>query len=240
MIYGHDASANERLERIVGELGHELMVIEGTAKHTIHALKTHHPEVLMLSTSFDELDDVCQSASECLPHPPAVILVGKEDGDALHAFELGACNYLLSPLSKQEIATALERATQINAAQALALAKKSGNEKRPRHYIAARTHRGVEMVAMSDVYYFAADQKYVKVRHKEGVVLIDETLKDLEEEFNGVMFRIHRSALVNLEYLDMLELNDAGQYRVRFRGIDEALAVSRRHLPALRDKIHRI
>lgn len=240
IVYGHDASATERLDRILGELGHDAIVCQSTLDNAIATIKTHRPEVLIVGTALAELDTLCEFGGQCLPHPPAIIIVGKDEKDALHAFEVGACNYLISPVSKEEITTALYKATQLNAAQALALSQKTGNQKRTRQYIAARTHRGVEMVAMSDVYYFAADQKYVKVRHKDGMVLIDETLKDLEEEFKGVMFRIHRGSLVNLEYLDLLELVDGGQYRVRLRGVDEPLAVSRRHLSALREKIHSI
>jgi two-component system response regulator AlgR len=69
------------------------------------------------------------------------------------------------------------------------------------------------------------------------MVLIDETLKELEQEFDDRLFRVHRNAIINLSYLDFLETLDAGQYQIRFKGIDETLAVSRRHLPALRDKI---
>ena len=75
------------------------------------------------------------------------------------------------------------------------------------------------------------------MRHKDGMVLIDETLKELEQEFDDRLFRVHRNAIINLSYLDFLETLDAGQYQIRFKGIDETLAVSRRHLPALRDKI---
>lgn len=85
--------------------------------------------------------------------------------------------------------------------------------------------------------YEIIDQKYVKVRHKDGIVLIDETLKELEQEFEDRLFRVHRNAIINLSFLDFLETLDAGQYQIRFKGIDETLAVSRRHLPALRDKI---
>ncbi|MBO6225574.1 MAG: LytTR family transcriptional regulator, partial [Psychrobacter sp.] len=51
------------------------------------------------------------------------------------------------------------------------------------------------------------------------------------------LFRVHRNAIINLSFLDFLETLDAGQYQIRFKGIAETLAVSRRHLPALRDKI---
>ena len=93
------------------------------------------------------------------------------------------------------------------------------------------------MIKLKDIYYFSADQKYVKVRHKDGIVLIDETLKELEREFENHFFRVHRNAIINLGFLDFLETLDAGQYQIRFKDLDETLAVSRRHLPALRDKI---
>ncbi|MDR9778528.1 LytTR family DNA-binding domain-containing protein, partial [Rhizobium hidalgonense] len=70
-----------------------------------------------------------------------------------------------------------------------------------------------------------------------GQVLIDETLKDLETEFGDLFIRIHRNALMAVSYLDGIEFIGTGQYQVRCRGIDERLAVSRRHLPQLREKI---
>ena len=98
----------------------------------------------------------------------------------------------------------------------------------------------MELIALQDIYYFTADQKYVQIRHKGGTVLIDETLKELEQEFGDAFFRIHRNALINVNYLEMLEAIDQGQYQVHFKGLPDKLAVSRRHLPSLRDKIQSI
>ena len=109
-----------------------------------------------------------------------------------------------------------------------------------RNKIAAKTYRGVELVSIENIYYFLADQKYVTVRHKKGNVLIDETLKDLEQEFSDLFIRIHRNALVAISYLDGLEVVSSGQYQVRCRELNERLAVSRRHLPHLRERIHKL
>ena len=98
----------------------------------------------------------------------------------------------------------------------------------------------VELVPVENIYYFLADQKYVTVRHGNGNVLIDETLKDLENEFGDQFVRIHRNALVAVHFLDGLELISSGQYQVRCRGLEERLAVSRRHLPNLRERIQKI
>ena len=62
-------------------------------------------------------------------------------------------------------------------------------------------------------------------------------VKELEQEFGDAFFRIHRNALINLNYLEMLEAIDQGQYQVCFKGLPDKLAISRRHLPLLRDKI---
>lgn len=113
-------------------------------------------------------------------------------------------------------------------------------EKVQRQQIAAKTYRGLELIPVENIYYFLADQKYVTVRHKNGSVLIDETLKDLETEFADRFIRIHRNALISLDYLDGLEMVSSGQYQVRCRELDERLAVSRRHLPLLRERMQNL
>ena len=67
-----------------------------------------------------------------------------------------------------------------------------------------------------------------------------ETLKELESEFSDRFIRIHRNALVSLDYLEGLELIAAGHYQVRLRELDERLSVSRRHLPSLRECMHQL
>ncbi|MDF3030581.1 MAG: DNA-binding response regulator [Moraxellaceae bacterium] len=109
-----------------------------------------------------------------------------------------------------------------------------------RSHITAKTHRGIELIPVDDVRYFLADQKYVTVRHGKGEVLIDETLKDLENEFGQRFIRIHRNALLALHYLDGLELVAPGQYQVRIKGIEDRLVVSRRHLPELRETMQKL
>lgn len=231
MVFAEDAM-RQRLKKIAHELGCEVL-----DKSDESNLKSLRPHLVFAQARFLHLATLCQEM-KLLSNPPALILIGTEEECTIDSFRLGACDFLVQPVSVDDVKTALTKAANLNAVQADNLAKPT--QKQARQYIAARTHRGVELMPLSQVYYFAADQKYVKVRHKDGVMLIDETLKDLEEEFEGFLFRIHRNALVNLAYLDVLEAPVSGQYRVRFRGLDDVLYVSRRHLPALREKISRI
>ncbi len=65
-------------------------------------------------------------------------------------------------------------------------------------------------------------------------MLIDDTLRDLENEFGDRVVRIHRNALVMMDHLEGLERDSRGHYQVRMRGVEEKLDVSRRHVSGLR------
>ena len=70
-------------------------------------------------------------------------------------------------------------------------------------------------------------------------MLIDEPLKDLEEEFAPDFLRIHRNALIAVKHLLAVEKLPNAQYQARLRGCDQPLAVSRRHATALRRLLRR-
>ncbi len=232
--------ARERLIRIVKEDGHEVVAQAMTGIEAIAKVKEFSPDVVLLDIRMPEMDGIrCAKELNNLENPPAIIFVTAYDHYAISAFKAHAIGYLLKPANREELAEALSRASVLNTAQINELRRLDDPTAQPtRQHIAARTHRGVELIPLTDIYYFTADQKYVQVRHKGGTVLIDETLKELESEFGDEFFRIHRNALINLDYLEMLEAVDSGQYQVCFKGMPDKLSVSRRHLPTLREKIY--
>lgn len=234
--------ARERLVKLLQEVGHEVVDATRNGNETITAVKTHNPDVVMMDVRMPEMDGIrCAHILKEMINPPAIIFVTAYDHYAIAAFKAQAIGYLLKPPSKEELVDAIGKASQLNTAQLNHLRQLEDPTAQPvRQHIAARTHRGVELIPLDDIYYFLADQKYVTVRHKGGTVLIDETLKDLEAEFGGNFFRIHRNALLSLKYLEALETVGTGQYQVAMKGIDDRLSVSRRHLPTLREKVQRM
>ena len=91
--------------------------------------------------------------------------------------------------------------------------------------------------------YFLADQKYVSVFHvvdshlKE--VLIDESLKELEDELGDSFVRVHRNALVAVAHIQGLETNSEGA-RLKVAGIELGPQVSRRHLATVRKMLQQL
>ena len=150
---------------------------------------------------------------------------------AIEAFNVQAVGYLLKPVRRDALAGALAKASRTNKAQLTAL---SALEENRRTHISARTRRGIELVSIDDVRFFQADQKYVTVRHASGEILIDETLRELENEFEDQFVRVHRNSLVASRYIEGLDRDAEGHYQIRMNGIDAKVDVSRRHLSRVR------
>ena len=71
-------------------------------------------------------------------------------------------------------------------------------------------------------------------------MLIDETLHDLEREFENRFIRVHRNALVAIKYIEGLERNEQGHYQIRLQDVPQGIDISRRHVSGVRRYIRRL
>ena len=242
LICDDEPLAVERLSRLLSQLGQHIIATALHGKQALEMVQKYEPDVVLLDIQMPEMDGL--SCAQHLSHfdpMPAIIFCTAYDEYALQAIQSQAKGYLLKTIAKEELETDLDNVTKLTQAQLTNLEQKElMEEKVQRQQIAAKTYKGLELIPVENIYYFLADQKYVTVRHRNGSVLIDETLKDLETEFADRFIRIHRNALISLDYLDGLEVVTSGQYQARCRELDERLAVSRRHLPYLRERMQNL
>lgn len=242
LVCDDEPLAVERLSRLVSQLGHHVIATAQHGQQALDMVQQFEPDVVLLDIQMPEMDGL--TCAQHLAHfnpMPAIVFCTAYDEHALQAIQSQAKGYLLKPIAKDELEAVLGNVTKLSQAQLTHLEKKEiMEEKVQRQQIAAKTYRGLELIPVENIYYFLADQKYVTVRHKNGSVLIDETLKDLETEFADRFIRIHRNALISLDYLDGLEMVASGQYQARCRELEERLAVSRRHLPLLRERMQNL
>ncbi len=233
LIVDDEKLARDRLIRLMEDMrGIEVV---GQAPHGMDAVRLSaelEPDVVLLDIRMPGMDGL-EAARHIatLESPPAVIFCTAYEEHAIEAFNVQAVGYLLKPVRKADLEQALASATRTNKAQLAALAEEDGGQ---RTHISARTRHGIELVPVADVRYFQADQKYVTVRHGNGELLIDETLRELEREFDKRFVRVHRNALVAVGMIEGMERDAEGHYRLRLRGIDDRLDVSRRHVAGLR------
>jgi two-component system response regulator AlgR len=178
-----------------------------------------------------------------LDKPPAILFCTAYGEHALAAFQIQAVGYLLKPVSTEQLSSALLSAKRLNRAQLQTiahtplLANTAAPQKQARQHISAKTRHGLELVSVNDVRCFVADHKYVTVYHTRGELLIDDTLKELEEEFGSRFVRVHRNALIALPHVEGMERAAHGHYCLRLHGSAYKPVISRRHVTDLRRQL---
>lgn len=240
LIIDDEILARQRLVRMVEKLDGFCVVGEAdNAESAMQAIVAQDPDVVLLDIRMPGKDglELAREISE-LEDAPAIIFCTAFDQYALDAFGTNAVGYLLKPVKAEQLLQVLDKASKLNKIQRMAAAQvltKADTE--TRNHISAKTRRGVELIALEDIRYFTADHKYVTVYHKGGEHLLDETLKELEEEFGDRFLRIHRNALISTKHVEAIERNGQGQYQIRLADCEHRPAVSRRHVSAVKEKL---
>ncbi|WP_444929287.1 LytR/AlgR family response regulator transcription factor [Microbulbifer sp. SSSA002] len=174
-----------------------------------------------------------------LPCPPAIIFCTAHDEFALPAFATSAAGYLLKPVNVEQLREAIAGVQRLSKPQQQLLTKRERDEPRGRSRIKAISRLGVELLEVDSIRCLIADSKYVVAYHPAGETILDESLKELEGEFGPRFVRIHRSALVAVQYIVGLR-RDGTNYRVELEGVTAAPLVSRRMLPSVKSLIAEI
>ncbi len=163
-----------------------------------------------------------------------IVFVTAYDDYAIAAFDEGAVDYVLKPPMPERIAKVVSRLKARIAQPPLdltaLLAKLATQEPAagPLKWIRASLGASMKMIAVDDVLYFRAEDKYTKVVTAEGEALIRKPIKDLYEELDPESFwQIHRSAIVNLRAIARVDRDWRGEPVIALKGRDETLAVSR-------------
>ncbi len=235
LIVDDEAPARAHLRRLVEEIGPPAEVAGEAAdgKEALAFCANNEVDVLLLDIRMPGKDGLAVAAKLAEGEtPPAVIFTTAYDEHALQAFDRDAIDYLLKPVRRKRLEKALGRVAALTRPQLQALQKLRGEE--GPEYIAVSYRGGLQRIAVTDILFFRAEQKYVVARHIEGEALLEESLKSLEERFGGRFLRIHRNALVSREQVTGLVKEPDGRCLITLAGLDERLEVSRRHLPEVR------
>lgn len=239
LVVDDEPLARERLKRLLLEHADFKCIAEaGDGNAAVSWLQQFKADVVLLDIQMPGLDGL-QTAEKLndLEHPPVVIFCTAYDDHAVSAFRVDAADYLLKPIRKEELARALSRAIErLERRAALP-------ESAARTHLSARTPQGLILIPVDDVLYFSADQKYVSVHYVQDgglrEILIDDSLKQLEEEFPQHFLRIHRSTLVAVKRISCLESVDDGVI-LSLKELETPLPVSRRHVAGVKRFIKRV
>jgi two-component system, LytTR family, response regulator len=248
-VLDDEALAVRRLERMLQETGRVQVV--GSATDTQEALAQmtgQSVDLLFLDIEMPEQSGFAFLAS--LDPRPLVVFVTAYHQYALEAFEASATDYLLKPVEQAKLERALQKAELMLGSKAPrpdplqmleALAAKLQQKTAPvwPARIATRMGDKTELIDLSRVLYFLAEDKLTFAVLEGRRVVVDNTIKELEEKLNPAeFFRVHRSALVRLDQVNDLFAWFGGKTVVRLKDSAKTeITVARERTQKLREQL---
>jgi len=142
-------------------------------------------------------------------HHPVTIFTTAHDRYAVAAFELAAVDYLLKPFGLERLTVAVTRALAARDTAAPARAEQALVGAGPLERLFVHDRGKIVPLAVSKIVRFEARDDYVAVCPEGRTYLMHVTLGELERRLDPARFlRIHRTHLVNLDYVRTMEPYD--------------------------------
>jgi DNA-binding LytR/AlgR family response regulator len=214
----------------------------GDGIEAIQAIDQWRPDILFLDIQMPGASgiDVARYASG----RAHVVFITAFDSFALQAFEQGALDYVLKPISSDRIRLTVERLQRRLREppadlRGLTDLLKSAIQEGPQFlkWLTVPKGRELHVVAVADISYLRADNKYTTLFTRTASFLCTSTLKDMKDKLDPTMFwQIHRSIVVNVGAIDTIYRSFRGSLEVKLKERAELLPVSAAHAHLFRQK----
>lgn len=229
MIVDDEAPARSELKYLLEESGRVDLIVEATsAREAVERLMEVRVDVMFLDISMPKTNGMqLAEALHKLKNPPQVVFVTAYSEYALDAFGVDATDYLMKPVETDRLAQALDKIVEhikplnLPASVERIPVVKSGSK---------------VLVPIDQIRFIEAKDDYSCIYTETDRFLSTISLQKLEDRLVGHgFFRIHRSYIVNLEYVADVEVISAGILQLTIQGFeDKHISVSRRRVVALK------
>ena len=244
--------ALERLERLLASFPE--LQIAGKAhdpEEAVSALNIRQVDVLFLDIQMPGMNGF--ELLSRLSMQPFVIFTTAFDQHALRAFETNAIDYLLKPIEPAQLERALKKLGRIRPIvkpgwqqdpalpqllKDLTASLREGHASYP-HRIASRIGERISFLPLDDVTHFLAQDKLTFAVTNGRRHCVDQTIADLEHRLDPAKFlRIHRSALVNVDWIHEVNSWFAGKVIVTLKDQQHTqLTVARDRVRTLKERL---
>ena len=146
-----------------------------------------------------------------LDRVPRIVFTTAYDQYAVKAFDVNALDYLLKPIEPERLATTLRKIQQS--------APGESAQDAPLEQLFIRDGPRCWFVPLREVSVFSAEGNYVRLLWGTERPLLGRSLASLEEKLDSRrFFRANRSQIVNLDFIQQVELGEGGRLHVQIAG----------------------
>jgi len=223
-----------QLKRKLAEVWPDLEIVAEAENGALalEALEREQPDLLFLDIQMPVMTGI--EVARRLEGRCHVVFITAYDEYAVAAFEQGAIDYLLKPVEAERLAITVERLkTRLGkpAADLGAIVDQLSQTVAPAarlRWIKASVGANVRLISVLEIIFFQSDEKYTRVVTADTEALIRKPIRELMNELDPELFwQIHRSTLVNVNYIAGIGRDFRGQPELQLRNRSEKLTVSR-------------
>ena len=253
LIADDEAHLAQYLQSQLAQLWPELHILRVAANgvQAAEAIQALNPDLAFLDIQMPGLTGL--EVAQGIEGATRVVFVTAYDQYAVEAFEARAVDYLLKPISTERLARCIARlrdeaatARSLSPDDALAAtlqrllptsgsAGLAGMVPARLRYVRAAQGELMHQIAVEDVLFFQADDKYTVVQTATAEHLIRTPIVELAAQLDPDRFwQVHRSTLINLDHLAGTRRDEQSRLFVRIKGP----GAERRELPVSRAYVH--
>ncbi len=242
LIADDEAPMREQLRARLQEAWPGLQIVAEAANgvEAVELATRFKPQIAFLDIRMPGMGGI--EAARQLYNRCHIVFATAYDQYAVDAFEHGAIDYLLKPVTAERLATTCERLRRrlsqapqdigSQLAQLSSLLQQQGASPKRSYlrWIQAQVGGSLRMISTREILFFQSDEKYTRVQTATAELLIRKTLKELADELDPDEFwRIHRSTLVRVDAIAEVSRDMRGRQMLRVRNYPHELEVSRNH-----------
>lgn len=259
IIADDEALLRHHLDKSLAEVWPELEIVSKAQNglEVMQSIQQLKPDVAFLDIRMPELDGISLAKQlSKIDSPPLIVFITAYDEYAVKAFEHNAMDYLLKPINEERLLATCHKvqarlssnqtksdstreqpdiAALMSQLQQLSQSTSQQPPYRPQQkhltWLKATAGEDIHLIAVDDVAYFKAEDKYVSIFKKGQGDSLEEfilrvSLKELIAQLNPDEFwQIHRSVVVKVSAIDKVKKGLSGQMSAYVSG--EKLPISR-------------
>jgi two-component system LytT family response regulator len=193
----------------------------GNGRDAVGAIAALKPDVVLLDIHMPELNGFDVIAAVGVERMPSVIFVTAYDEYALRAFDVRALDYVLKPVERDRLLSALQRARSHGgdgaeqaamAAQLRELVREFQGRRPDPGRVAVKVDGKHIFVPTDSIDWVQAVDDYVRVHVGHNSYLVRGTLNSFQEQLPAQFLRVHRSAILNTDKLREAAATSQGDY----------------------------
>ncbi|BCB02464.1 LytR/AlgR family response regulator transcription factor [Bacillus sp. KH172YL63] len=203
-----------------------------SAEKGLEIILTKEPDVLFLDIEMPGMSGVdLAEALQKMKRKPQIVFATAYPDYALKAFRVEAVDYLLKPFEEEQLARTMERLKHV--------LKVEDKEQSPSiGKLAVQDEDKIVFINPKDILYIYREERETVICTEKKKYTCRLPIKDLEAKLTTYpFFRVHKSYLVQLPFVDELIPWGSGVYQLKVHGAGESIPVSRNYVKELRERL---